>query len=219
MFDLFDDAVESIGDFLGSSGETGQTAPANLFGTPETSDAATATGGSSARAEQPDSFLGAAGQFIGDIGRGIAQEGLGGILDSEGMMARQQAQRDLSNRFQVVDENFVGPRNHNQVTQEEYERIARTYADIGLGRGDLTINTDEMTDAGQEQRYRDGTMAAIADMMMTTSGREQIYGMSNNVVRNDDGSARTDAAGNEIHHHTDHPCPLQRRQQRRQSYQ
>lgn len=174
-----------------------------FLGTPETADAATARAGEGNVQGGPTDFLGQLGQTIGDLGRGLSQEGLGGLLDLSGMMDRQQAQRDLSNRFQVVGDDFVGPRNHNQVSQEEYERIAHTYSDIRLGRGDLTVNTSEMTPGSQQETdYRSGAMNAIADMMMTTSGRRQIMNMSNNVARDDAGNARTDAAGNEIHHHT-----------------
>jgi hypothetical protein len=183
-------------------GEENAEAVSSWLGTPETGDGATAAGGSSATAEQPDGLWGQVGQFVGDVGRGLSQEGIGGLLDPGGMMDRQQAQRDLSDRFEVVPDDFVGPRNHNQVSQEEYEDIARTFSDIRTGRGDLTIDTGEMTDEGQEERYRDGAMGSIADMMMTTSGRQQINNLSNNVSRNDDGTARTDADGDEIHRHT-----------------
>jgi hypothetical protein len=183
-------------------GEENAQAISSWLGTPETGDDATAVGESSARAEQPDGLWGQVGQFVGDVGRGLSQEGIGGLLDPGGMMDRQQAQRDLSSRFEVVGDDFVGPRNHNQVSQEEYEDIARTFSDIRTGRGDLTIDTSEMTDADQEERYRDGTLSSIADMMMTTSGRQQVNNMSNNVARNDDGTARTDADGNDIHRHT-----------------
>lgn len=179
-----------------------QQAVEQFFGVPQTQDAATAHGGAPAQAPQPHDPLSQIGQTVGDLGRGLAQEGLAGLLDPVGMMDRMQAQRDLSDRFQVVPDDFVGPRNHNQVSQAEYERIAATYSDIRLGRGDLTINTSEMTDAGQIQRYRAGAMSSIADMMMTTAGRDQIFNMSNNVAHDDAGNARLDASGNPIHHHT-----------------
>jgi len=183
--------------------DTAQQSVNGWLGTAPTSDAATARGGEgNAQIPQPTSLWGRIGQGVGDLGRGLSQEGLGGVLDPQGMMDRQQAQRDLSNRFQVMPDDFIGPRNHNQVSQAEYERIAHTYSDVRLGRGDLTMNTSEMTDQGQIDRYRSGTMNGIADMMMTTAGRSQVMGMSNNVSRDDAGTARLDAAGNEIHRHT-----------------
>jgi hypothetical protein len=173
-----------------------------LIGTPQTGDAPTAVGESGVHAPQPTDLLGAGGQLLGDAWRGVEQEGFEMLFDPEGVMDRMQAQRDLSDRFQVVGDDFIGPRNHNQVSQAEYEQICHTYSDIRLGRGDLTIDTSEMTDAGQSERYRDGAMSSIADMMMTTSGRAQINGLSNNIARNDDGTARTAASGADIHHRT-----------------
>ena len=173
-----------------------------LGGAADTADAATAGGADPLNyADEPTGMLAGIGQTLGDVGRGLEQEGLGGLLDP-GMLDRQRAQRELSDRFQVVGEDFAGERAHNQVSQEEYERIAHTFSDVRLGRGDLTVSTAEMTDAGQEERYRDGTMSAIADMMMTTSGRSQVMGMSNNVAMDDAGNARLDGDGNEIHRHT-----------------
>ena len=46
------------------------------------------------------------GQLASDLGHGIGQEGLMGLLDPVGMMDRQQAQRDLANRFDVVPDDF-----------------------------------------------------------------------------------------------------------------
>jgi hypothetical protein len=125
------------------------------------------------------------------------------------------AQRqELSSRFQVVGDDFVGPRNHNQVSQQEYDQIVETYSNIRLGRGDLTIDTSAMTDPAQAATYRQGTMDQIADMLQTTSGRRQVMAMSNNTMLDDSGNARrfigdTDVSdswlsgfGSERHHHT-----------------
>lgn len=118
------------------------------------------------------------------------EEGMGAIFDPVGALDRHNARQELASRFEVVGDDFVGPRNHNQVSAEEYERIVQTYSDIRLGRGDLTIDTSEMTDPEQERTYRQGTMDAIADMMQTTSGRNMIYSLSNNVMQDDSGNAR-----------------------------
>jgi hypothetical protein len=168
---------------------------------PQTSDAATARAGESAQAAQPQSGAGQAGQFLGDLTRGFGQEGLSGLLDFSGMMDRQQAQRDLSTRFQVVGDDFTGERKANMVSQEEYEEIAHTFSDIRLDRGDLTMDTSEMSEA-DAKTYRDGTMTSFADMMMTEGGRSQIEQLHDNELRNDDGTPRLDSSGNEIHHKT-----------------
>lgn len=174
-----------------------------FLGQPQTHDKPTAKPGSDAVAAQPKSLGGQVGQTIGDIGRGIHQEGVDGLLDPAGMMDRQQAQRDLSNRFQVVPDNFKGPRKPNQVTDAEYERIAHTFSDIRLGRGDLTINTSEQTNAKEAAKYKQGTLNAIADMMMTKSGREEIERLHDSKLVDDKGKARLDASGHEQHHHTE----------------
>lgn len=168
-----------------------------------TSDAGNAAPGSGSAqdAHNPTSWFGRLGQSVGDIGRGVQQEGLGGLLDMGGMLDRQDAQRDLSNRFQVMPHDFVGPRNHNQVSQEEYQRIAHTYSDIRTGRGDMTIATDSLT-GDAATNYRDGMMNGVADIMMTTAGRQQVMGLSNNTLINDDGTQRLDADGNAQHRHT-----------------
>ena len=188
--------VHSVEDTVGSgvnavtnAAQTGINQFSGGYSGPDTHDAATARGGTALQGGET-SILGRLGQTVGDFTRGISQEGLGGLLDPAGMMDRQDAQRDLSSRFQVVGDDFVGPRNHNQVTQEEYQNIAHTFSDVRTGRGDLTLDTSAITDPAQAQTYRDGTMVAIADMMMTTSGRQQINNLSNNVMRDDAGNAR-----------------------------
>lgn len=163
---------------------------------PDTHDAATAQGGAGLVAGET-SLLGRLGQTLGDFGRGVSQEGLGGMLDPRGMMDRQAAQRELSSRFQVVGDDFIGPRNHNQVSQAEYQNIARTFSNVRMGRGDLSIDTSQITDEAQAKTYKDGAMVSIADMMMTTSGRQQINNLSNNVSRDDAGNARHGLPGSD----------------------
>lgn len=168
---------------------------------PATNDAPDAQAGQLAQAAQPQSSFGKAGQWLGDFTRGMQQEGLSGLLDMGGMLDRQQAQRDLSSRFQVVGDDFKGERKANQVSQEEYEKIAYTWSDIRRGKGDLTMDTSEMS-AEDAKKYQDGTMTSIADIMMTKSGRRQIELLHDNKLKNDDGTLRKDGSGDEIHHHT-----------------
>jgi len=174
----FDDTVAATSDWLGTP--------------PNTADPATATGGAALEPATPDTWWGTIGQTIGDVGRGIDQEGLGAVLDPGGVIDRQRAQRELSDRFQVVNDGFAGPRDHNQVSEADYERIAHTFSDIRLGRGDLTIDGGEFSPFAWDDRatWEAGMQSSVADMMMTTTGREQIFGMSNNVVHDDAGNAR-----------------------------
>lgn len=173
------------------------------FAAPQTNDAVTANSANAhAEAAQPTSFFGRLGQSIGDLGRGLSQEGLGGLLNPAAMMDRQQAQRDLAGRFQVLPDDFVGPRRQNQVTQEEYQNIARTFSDVRRGSGDLRVDSSGFDGANaktESAEYRQGTMDMIANMMMTSSGRRQINNLNNNVQVGDDGKPVLDADGNEQH--------------------
>lgn len=187
----FEDLAQGVTDF-------GQ----GMVGSTPNHDQPQAAPGSDAVAAQPESLWGRIGQGVGDVVHGLQQEGLNGVLDPSGMMDRQQAQRDLANRFDVVPDDFVGPRLPNQVTQSEYQDIAHTFSDIRLGRGDLTINTSEQTDPLEAARYQQQVMNSIADQMMTASGRDTVGRLHDNVLVDDAGNPRLDADGNEQHHAT-----------------
>lgn len=142
------------------------------------------------------SLLGDIGQTLGDLGRGISQEGIGGLLDASGMMDRQAAQRELSGNFQVVGDDFVGPRNENQVTEEEYQQIARTYSDIRMDRSDLQLDLPADMDPADAEAYREGAMTDIGRILQTRSGRDLIGQLSDN--QDADGNHRiTRIAGND----------------------
>jgi hypothetical protein len=115
---------------------------------------------------------------------GLMQEGLGGILDYSGMMDRQDAQDELSSRFRVASgDDLNNAVAGNVVSEEDYEKIARTYSDIRLGRSDIefsgktrgddgsggTVDTD-MTPEDAEA-YKTAAMSDIADLLQTRSGR------------------------------------------------
>jgi len=148
------------------------------------------------------SFLGNMGQTLGDLGRGISSEGILGLLDPVGMMDRAAAHRELAGRFNVMPEGAVGTREQNQVSQEEFDRIARTYSDIRLGRSDLRLaGQGTMTDA-QNQTFRSGAMNDIADILQTESGRGLIDSLAHAPVQADGSThrittinPRLDAAG------------------------
>lgn len=141
-------------------------------------------------------------QWAGDMVNGIGQEGLGGLMDYSGMMDRQAAQRELAGNFDVVPDDFVGPRNQNQVTQAEFEEIARTYSDIRLGRSDLQLDTTGLSEA-DAAAFRSGTMSDIGNLLQTESGRGLVRSLAYAPTQADGTSRRTttisrrnDAAGN-----------------------
>jgi hypothetical protein len=91
-----------------------------------------------------------------------------------------------------MPDNFIGPKRDNQVTEAEYEKIAHTYSDVRMGRGDLKVDTSTFDGANKDAdaaRYKQGAMDDIANMMMTSGGRSQIEGLHNNVKVDDKGDA------------------------------
>lgn len=135
--------------------------------------------------DHDDGFLGSFGHTLGQIGRGVQQEGLmGALLDPSGMMDRQDAQEELADRFNITEE---GGENNN-VTQEQFRDIARQYSDIRMGRSDLQINTAGMDDDEAEQ-FRNRTMNDIGDILQTDIGRELIGDLDEGAL-DDDGETR-----------------------------
>jgi hypothetical protein len=96
------------------------------------------------------------------------------------VMDRQDAKADLAPYFAITPEDFVGPRNHNQVTAESYDDIAKTYSDIRLGRNDLKIDATSIADDDERAVYEERVMTDIGMVMTTTSGREQIKELTDN---------------------------------------
>ena len=132
----------------------------------------------------PLGFLGGIGQTIGDLGRGLSQEGLSGLFDPSGMLDRQGAQRELASQFDVRDPSELvsgpgGPATYagNQVSPEEFQRIARTYSDIRMGRSDLQLGTAGMSD-DEAAQFRGETMGDIGNLLQTDSGRELVNSLA-----------------------------------------
>lgn len=117
------------------------------------------------------------------------REGMNAILDPVGALDRLQASRELAGNFEIVGDDFVGPRQQNQLTQAEYDEVVRMYSDIRLGRGDLTMDTSEMTPE-QAAAFRQGTMNDFARILQTESGRNMVRQMSDNVMVDDAGNER-----------------------------
>lgn len=125
-------------------------------------------------------FVGQTIQHAVDLGHGFAQEGLRGLLDYSGMLDRQAAQRELASRFNVIPDGTPGMRSQNQVSESQYEAIARQYSDIRLGRTDIEIDPTALPDGQSMQQYRTDLMELLANQLQTESGRTLISGLAEN---------------------------------------
>ena len=123
-----------------------------------------------------------AGQTVGgDTG------GLGGFLDSTTrLFDRMSASAELRDRFDVVPDDFVGPRLPNQVTASEYDQIVNTYSDIRTGHSNVRFDNSQLS-GDAATNFQGNVMSDLASMMQTPSGREMINGMA--YGKNADGSA------------------------------
>ena len=139
----------------------------------------------------PDPNL--ADQTVADFDIAKRQEGGRADKDIEGALDRQDAQRELMKKLDVIKPDQKGPRLPNQVTQAELEHYALVYSNVRMGRGDLTIDASKSDDPKQ---YKRDMMDDVGDLMQTTSGREMLDTLSNNV------GAGKDDKGNWIHRHT-----------------
>ena len=158
------------------------------------------------REDAPQGFFGGLMQSVGDLGRGISQEGLGAVLDPRGAIDRQHAQRELAGMFNVRrQEDQVccpgqpdGPSAQNTVTPEQYQQIARQYSDIRLNRTDIHFNTDGLN-AADAAGYRRDTMHDLASIMQTTGGRDLVGSLAHNSNHHQTTLSplfKTDASGN-----------------------
>ncbi len=125
-----------------------------------------------------------AGQTVGgDTG------GLGGLWGSfTRLIDRAQASSELRDRFDVVPDDFVGPRLPNQVTESEYDEIVNTYSDIRTGNSNFRFDSSGLT-GDDAAAFRDRTMQDFASILQTPSGRGLVNQMA--YGKNADGSAHT----------------------------
>jgi hypothetical protein len=136
-------------------------------------------------------------QTLGDLGAALMDEGpIGMLLDPTGALDRQRSQRELAGRFEVVGDDYDGPRSPNTVSETEYEMLARTYSDIRLGRSDIVIEgPDELSNYDQSaEEFEAAAMDDIADIMQTNSGRD--------LIRSLDDNRQVDENGEVDHKHT-----------------
>lgn len=156
------------------------------------------------RVQEPDSFnlmsMFGMGHLVGDLGRGLAQEGLAGIGDLVGMLDRQSAQRELAEKFEILSDEELAKRTGaagNVVSQKEFQDIARTYSDIRLDRTDIDIDSSTISDPEKAAAFEKDTMGDIGNLLQTPSGRRLIGQLAHQY---DDHKTtiqlNTDAAGN-----------------------
>ena len=107
------------------------------------------------------------------------REGIDAILDPVGALDRRNASQELSDRFDVVPDDFVGPRLPNQLTQAEYDQVVHTYSDIRLGRSDFEFNTDGLSDEDAEA-FRQGSLDDLVSIMQTDHGRQLVGDLAYN---------------------------------------
>jgi hypothetical protein len=101
---------------------------------------------------------------------------------------QKKAQQELKGQFQIVPADFVGPRLPNQVTQQEFEKLANNYSDIRTGNSNIKLDTAGM-DAKKEAEFREKTMKDFSSMLQTGSGRDLIDQLAHAQAK--DGTART----------------------------
>jgi hypothetical protein len=160
MFDFLDGAIDTVKE-VGSSAKRWLTKPAM----PEAIS---------------DPEPGGVVETISDFTSGVLDEGFAGLLDPAGMMDRQDAKRDLAPYFGITPDDFEGTPRNNEVSQDQFDEIAKTYSDIRMGRGDIQFDTSEMANEKEEAKYRDAAMTDIAMIMQTPSGRRLIDTMNDN---------------------------------------
>jgi Domain of unknown function (DUF4157)/Effector protein len=129
---------------------------------------------------------------------GLREEGLNGADDLSGVMDRQAAQNELLDKFDIVPDEFSGPRAPNAVSLEEFRHTARMFSDIRLGRGDLKIDGSELRNTANrnqmglnEEMFKRATMNDLAAVLQTEAGREEISVLQNNVSHDPTTGAET----------------------------
>ena len=135
-----------------------------------------------------DGLFGDERQVAGrNVGEGT--DGLFGPIGSMSrMLDRASASVELADRFDVVPDDFVGPRLPNQVTESEYSQIVNTYSDIRTGNSNIGFDSSNMS-GDAATNFRGNVMNDFASMMQTPSGRGMLTDMA--YGRNADGTAHS----------------------------
>ncbi len=100
-----------------------------------------------------------------------------------GITAQQLKSADSALRpmFQVIPDDFVGPRLPNQVTQRQYDRALKMYATIDSEKSSIAFDRKSLQNAVDEngntisfQSFKRGFMKDIALVLQSESGRDLI---------------------------------------------
>ncbi|MCE9578715.1 MAG: type III secretion system effector protein [Deltaproteobacteria bacterium] len=138
--------------------------------------------GREAEAALPDSMFARMRLETDTIRAGMQQEGMTALMDPTGMLDRQQAQRELRGNFEIV---APGARTDapNQVTEADFEHIARLYSDIRLDRTNLHLDPGGMSERAQ-LRFRRDMMGQLGRILQTGTGRDLLEGLAHNPHEN-----------------------------------
>jgi hypothetical protein len=107
---------------------------------------------------------------------------------------RQAARMQLQDKFQIVPDDFVGPRAPNQVTQAEYDKISTQLSDIRLGRSDLKFDFSDVKGEDNRKLLEQQSMDDVVKLLQTAKGREVIE----QLAYNKDGKQTTVGLAREI---------------------
>jgi hypothetical protein len=126
-------------------------------------------------------------------GHGPGHGALADAVDPVGAADLKAAEAELRSRFEVAGPGQAASAEHhapNQVSEAEFEKIAKTYSDIRLDRSDIKFGRQD------DDKYQKGAMEDIARLMQTEAGRELIFTLADNTA------GEKDADGNPVHHTT-----------------
>jgi hypothetical protein len=112
----------------------------------------------------------------------------------------------LKDKFQIVPEDYDGPRSPNTLTQKEFDQMAELDSRIRNGKTDIQFDNNVKTPTNadpdahvtmndkQMKNFKNDAMGDMETMMQTNAGRELLSHLANNTV--------TDKDGNVVHHTT-----------------
>ncbi|MGE5185693.1 MAG: M91 family zinc metallopeptidase [Acidobacteriota bacterium] len=150
-----------------------------------------ASAGSQGQVLAGDAPVAGPASAINDLNEEYRAEGLGAFIDPAGAADRLAARRELASRFNVMSDGTPGVAHQNQVSESEFEQIAREYSDIRLGRTDLQFGAKPANmAAGDYSAFKTNAMSDVADILQTESGRGLIDSLAHAPLQSDGKSHR-----------------------------